>query len=49
MDKPMDLPLSLKKIAGRQWLCYCSVAAVANEATTKEWQHVLTLLQDFQI
>jgi hypothetical protein len=49
MDKLMNLPLSLKKIAGRRWLCYCSAAAVANEAITKEWQHVLTLLQDFQI
>jgi hypothetical protein len=38
-----------EKNAGQQWLCYCLAAAVANEATTKEWQHVLTLLQDFQI
>ena len=36
-----------EKIAGWRWLCYCSAAAVANEATTKEWKHVLTLLQDF--
>jgi hypothetical protein len=49
MDKLMDLPLSLKKIAGRRWLCYCLAAAVAKEAATKEWQHVLTLLHDFQI
>jgi hypothetical protein len=35
IDKLMDLPLSLKKIAGRRWLCYCSAAAVANEGNNK--------------
>jgi hypothetical protein len=37
IDKLMDLPLSLKKIAGRQWLCYCSAAAVANKIAGRRW------------
>jgi hypothetical protein len=50
IDKLMDLPLLLKKIAGRQWLCYCSEAAVANKGINKRMAACShTAVQEFQI
>jgi hypothetical protein len=49
IDKLMDIPLSLKKLPVGDGFAIAQRLLLQTRATTKEWQHVPTLLQEFQI
>ncbi len=49
IDNLLDLPLSLKKLPVGNGFAIAQWLLLQTRATTKKWQYVPTLLQEFQI